>query len=176
MFETKTLTAPTVAVDTQTMAQIGLFAMLAIVSSVVPLLVNSQWVVGPIVNAVLFVSTVLLGPSAALFLALIPSPIALVSGTLPVALAPMVPFIMLGNAVLVLAFHLAWRRTLGGAVALAAVLKFGFLFGTVLFVMTTLVPQQLHLALQTAMGMPQLITALLGGLLAVSVLKVLKKV
>ena len=52
-------------------------------------------------NAVLIIAAVLLSPFEAVLIGLVPSAVALSSGLLPLALAPMVPFIMIGNAILV---------------------------------------------------------------------------
>ena len=81
------------------------FAILLGVSVAVPYLKN-QLVTGSIVNATLFLAVVTLGLREAIMIGLIPSLISISVGLLPIVLAPMLPFIMLGNATLVSIFDL----------------------------------------------------------------------
>jgi hypothetical protein len=148
------------------------FALLLAVSMVAPLLRLPQLYTGSIVNATLLVAAVVLGPRAAVTLGLLPSTFALMSGQLPVRLAPLVPLIVTGNALLVVVFH--WIRQWGwwAAVVAAAVAKFCWLFGT-----TSLLSAAIGLAgpaatlALTLMGWPQLLTALSGGVIAYGVLR-----
>jgi len=87
----------------------------------------------------------------------------------------MIPFISLGNAVLVILYGLLCQRSRWLALGIAAMAKFIFLYGTV----TLLVARPLRLetagspqavtipeSLLAMMSWPQLITAITGGLLA----------
>lgn len=154
---------------------IALFAALLVAIAGLPAIIHSQYVTGPLVNAALLIATATLGAVPAIMLGMISSPIALASGLLPLPLAPMVPFIMLGNAVLVLAFHSLYKRSFVSAVAAAAVLKFALLSGTVAYVLSTMLPAPLVKTLGVMMGLPQLVTALLGGVLAYGALLAVKK-
>jgi hypothetical protein len=89
-------------------------------------------------------------------------------------MAPMVPFIMLGNIALVAAFASLYDRSAAMAVAAGAVIKFVLIGGTALFLMSKLVPVAMQATLVSMMGLPQLITALMGGVIAVSVLRIVK--
>ena len=75
------------------------FILLTGIAVTAPLLGPQQAISGSIVNAVLFISVVLLGVRGAILIALVPSLIALSVGLLPPILAPMIPFIMTGNAI-----------------------------------------------------------------------------
>ena len=148
------------------------FAVLLIVSMVTPLLRLPQLFTGSIVNATLLVAAVALGPRAAVTLGFLPSAFALMSGQLPVQLAPLVPLIVTGNALLVVVFHRLRRRGWWVGVVAAAVAKFCWLFGTtsLLSAAIGLTGPAATLAL-TLMGWPQLVTALSGGVIAYAVLK-----
>jgi hypothetical protein len=148
------------------------FALLLAVAMVAPLLRLPQLFTGSIVNATLLVATVALGPRAAVTLGFLPSAFALMSGQLPARLAPLVPLIVTGNALLVVVFHWARRRGWWVGVVAAAVAKFCWLFGTtsLLSVAIGLAGSAATLAL-TLMGWPQLVTALSGGVIAFAVLK-----
>ena len=72
-------------------------------------LVHSQLVTGTLVNAALFAAVMLMGFRAAAAVALVPSLIALAVGTLPVAMAAMIPYIMASNVALAGVFALLKR-------------------------------------------------------------------
>ncbi len=63
-----------------------------------------QPVTGPLINAMLLLTAVLFGNVAGVLLGCLTPGLALVRGQLPLALAPMVPFIAVGNALLVFIF------------------------------------------------------------------------
>ena len=84
--------------------KILLFIGLMAIAIVIPHYVHNQFITGPIVNAVLFISAVMLGTGNAILIGLFPSMVALVSGLLPVPLAPMVPLIMISNTILIVVF------------------------------------------------------------------------
>ena len=73
------------------------------IAVVAPYFLN-QLITGSIVNALLFISVSVLGLQAAFLLCLIPSLISLYTGLLPLALTPIVPFIIVGNTFLILVF------------------------------------------------------------------------
>jgi len=68
--------------------------------------IHSQWITGSIVNMVLILSVFLVGVRGAVLIGLLPSTIALGTGLLPAALAPMLPFIIISNIILVLVFSI----------------------------------------------------------------------
>lgn len=151
----------------------NVFVLLLGVSIVAPLLRLPQLVTGSIVNATLLVAAVVLGPRAAISIGMLPSLFAAMSGQLPPPLVPLVPLIVVGNALFVLVFHLVRRRGWWLAVASASAVKFGWLLGaTSLLILTTglLAGPAAGLALGV-MGWPQLVTAICGGMIAFAVLR-----
>ncbi|MDW7649722.1 MAG: ECF transporter S component [Bacillota bacterium] len=119
---------------------------------------------GPLVNFMLAVSAVLVGPAAGVFIGSVTPWIALLIGILPVPLAPAVPFIMVGNAVYclligILAKNLVFRSI---GVVLGSLAKYAVISGAAAYVLT------LPSALAQALLLPQLVNALLGGLVALS--------
>jgi hypothetical protein len=161
----KTLAIP----DTKAVVK---FLGLAIVAIFLPFFIHLQWITGPVVNAVLILAVFLLGIRSALFIALIPSVIALSSGLLPTPLAPMVPFIMLGNAVLVICvdwFARNYQNKVKGywaGVSMGALLKFALLFYASDVVIGLLAKQELAVKVAQMMSWPQFVTAVAGGVLA----------
>lgn len=159
-----------------TKIKVGLFGVLLAILVIVPAFVHIQWLTGPMVNAVLIITAVLIGPMEAVMLGLMPSTVALSTGLLPIALAPMVPFIMLSNAILVAVFHYSRKKNYFLAVGVAAFLKFVFLHQAVSLIMTKFLPDKLTSKLAIMMSWPQFFTAVIGGIIAYALLKGLKKV
>lgn len=154
---------------------IAQFAALLGIAVLAPLL-YSQPVTGAIVNATLFVSAVLLGTQSAILIGLIPSLIALSVGLLPIALAPMVPFIITGNAILILVFGFFKKKNYWLGVISAGVLKFLFLFSSSSIVIDLILKKEIAQKAAAMMSLPQLFTALAGGAIAYLILKSVKKI
>lgn len=146
------------------------FVFLIGIATIVPLF-HQQMITGPIVNATLFAATILLGTTGGIFVGLIPSLIALSVGTLPAALAPMIPYIMLSNAILVLTFSFLKERNYWLAIGVSSFLKFIFLFSSSSLVINLLLRKELAQSVASMMSWPQLVTALLGGGLAWIILR-----
>jgi len=138
-------------------------------------LFHNQFITGPIVNATLLAAVALVGMQGAIFICLIPSVIALSVGTLPAVLAPMVPFIMIGNVILVSTFGYLRNKNYWLGLVSGSVLKFAFLFGTSSIVTNLLLNQQVAAKVAAMMSWPQLVTALAGGLLAYGFLRSTKR-
>ena len=138
-----------------------------------------QIVTGSCVNAVLAVSVLLGGLWCGLTVALVSPFCAFLLGIGPQLIA-IIPAIALGNAVLVLVLHFVygkhiWRRVL--AWLGAAVAKFGVLYLVVVQLICRVLPlKQPQIDTFTAMfSAPQLVTALIGGGVALLIVPVLKK-
>ncbi len=172
MLNTKSIALPNLGIRGKAIT----ISVLLLISIVVPTFVHSQFITGPLVNAILLIAAVLVGPFEAVFIGLVPSTVALSSGLLPVALAPMVPFIMISNAVYVGVFHYIRTKSFSWGVIVASIIKFAFLYSIVTLLMKTLLAEQLVAKLAVMMSWPQLATALAGGVIAYIILKALKKV
>ncbi len=170
MAQTKTL------VLNKTLAiTIAKFAVLLGIATITPALIHYQPVTGPIVNATLFLAVVLLGTQSAILIGLIPSVIALSVGLLPSPLAPMVPFIMLSNTVLIIAFALLRKKNFRLGIVSASLLKFLFLFSTSFVIINLIAQKPIAQKVAQMLSWPQLVTALGGGLIAYLILKMTKK-
>jgi hypothetical protein len=152
--------------------------LLAFLIFFIPAFVHQQFLTGPLINALLILALLYLGKNQALFLALIPSTVALTRGLLPLALAPMVPFIMISNCLYILVFaqlrtsHLTKNLLL---ILLAAIVKTFFLFLISKLLMENMLVAPLSSKIASMMSWPQLWTAVLGGVLALSIDQALKK-
>jgi len=133
--------------------------------------IHNQFLTGSLVNATLFIAAATLGLGGAVLISFLPSLFALLTGTLPLALAPLLPFIMLSNLVLVLSFTALKKTNFWWRISLAAALKFIFLYIISSLAVNLLFHGALAGVALTVLGLPQLLTALLGGTLAFLVLK-----
>jgi len=166
------------------LAKVLTFATVSILSFFVPFtLGHSQWLVGTIVNACLFLTAMYLPKKYFIPLAILPSlgvlARGLVFGPLTMFLVYFLPFIWLGNLILLYVFEYTTNLTgvrfrgynLLYGVTGSAVGKFAFLFLVAnIYYNFQIVPA---IFLQT-MGVFQLFTALSGGAIAFIILKSLK--
>ncbi len=141
----------------------------------------NNFIVGPVVNAVLLVATAAAGVWSGAAISLIAPLVSAFTNKAPIA--PLVigfsPFIIIGNLIIVLSFHFLRKKSSRGfipgsvlGVAAGSVLKFGFLYAAI-SVFTSLVdmkPQQAA-ALTNLFSWPQLFTAVAGGVIALVILK-----
>lgn len=144
-----------------------------------------QFVTGSCVNAVLAVSVLAGGLTCGLTVALISPVLAFLLGIAPLAVT--VPAIMVGNALFVVLLALLYKGRLYGIPALlaAAAAKFAALYAIVVWLICgvfspallaagTLKPPMLQ-ALPATFSWPQLVTALIGGGIALLIVPTLRK-
>lgn len=141
------------------------FVVLVGVATVAPLF-KQQIITGSIVNATLFIAAMSLGIRGAILVGIVPSLISLSVGLLPLALAPMVPFIIASNAILIFVFNYLHNKNYWLRIISAGFLKFIFLFGTSTIIIDLFLKKEIAHSIARMMSWPQLLTALLGGLLA----------
>ena len=142
----------------------------------------SQFVTGSMVNLLLVTATLVSGLVSGLTVAAISPFFAFMLGIGPKFIA-LVPFVALGNIVLVLVWGLLCQKnmntkTMTAALVLGAVLKFAALYGGIVkFAIPTLLalPEKQAVVMGANFSWPQLITAVLGGFLAMLIAPTLKK-
>lgn len=136
----------------------------------------SQPLVGPLVNFTLIIGAGLVGTTSAIIVGCLTPLIAFFFGIMP--LFPLVPFIMVGNALFVLIFNIIRRNMniLGGisGVIVAALVKFIFLAVSVRYFVILIIPK-VPPKLIAAFSLPQLYTALIGGVLAIIIMKFIRR-
>ncbi|MCX7771762.1 MAG: ECF transporter S component [Clostridia bacterium] len=139
---------------------------------------QNNFIVGPVVNAVLLIATQMTGLSGGLVIAII-APIASAL-TNKAAIAPIIlafsPCIIAGNAILVLAYYFLKKRKKLVGVAAGAIGKSVFLYGAILiFIGLMKLNPKVGAALTLLFSWPQLVTAILGGMIALAILPVLER-
>lgn len=140
----------------------------------IPLGPNGNFIVGPLVNACLLIAAASVGIGAGAIIAVITPFTALLTGA---AIPPLfIPFIAIGNFLIVLGFYLLMKKSKIAGVILGSVLKFGFLFASIrFFVNFAAVNPKKAVNLVAMFSIPQLITALMGGVIALIVIRALGK-
>lgn len=140
----------------------------------------NQFFVGPIVNTVLLITTYICGTKWGVITGILTPILAFLVGQLAAPLAPFIPFIAIGNIVYVLIFGFLKQNKLSQVIGIiiGSLTKFLFLYFaavklTHLFKLN--IPQKVLNTLAVAMGIPQLITALIGGAIAFAIIGILAK-
>lgn len=146
------------------------FVVLLSITMAAPLLHN-QIITGSLVNAMLFISVAVSGLFGASLICLLPSIFALYTGTLPFSLAPLIPFIMAGNLILVLTFYFFRKYNYWLGAISASLLKFLFLFIVSSVIINYFLSGTAAKAATVMFSWLQLLTALSGGVLAYLILK-----
>ncbi|MCR3759578.1 ECF transporter S component [Clostridium felsineum] len=146
---------------------------------------DSQVFVGPAVNAILILSAFVSGTGLGIMVGIFTPLLAFLLGQLNPMLGPFIPFVMIGNALYVLCFGLLKNKGMilsYTGIVIAAVVKFAFLdlSATKIVHALNILPkgQKGQLAtklLAKSMTTPQLITGLIGGIIAVIIISILKR-
>ena len=126
-----------------------------------------QPITGPLINTVLYLAALLVGSWGGIIIGVCTPVIAFMRGILPAPLGPMIPFIALGNGVLVVVFSLLKGKNKIFGIIIASLAKYLILFTAVSFIVD--VPDKIA----QIMSLPQLFTALSGGVIAMLAYKAL---
>lgn len=134
---------------------------------------NSNFIVGPLVNACLAISAVFAGLWGGIVISVLSPFTSLVNNHAPIAAAllPFAPFIAAGNAVYVTIFKLSYRKSKAAGIIAGSTAKSAFLYGSVLLFLRLFNFPKFSKTLLFLFGWPQLVTALIGGFIALAVVK-----
>lgn len=127
-----------------------------------------QLITGPLINTVLYLSALLVGGWGGIIVGICTPVIAFIRGILPPPLGPVVPFIVLGNGILVVIFSLLKEKNKILGIILASLVKYLVLYAAVNYVV------DVPVKIAQIMGLPQLFTAILGGVIALITYKALR--
>lgn len=167
----------------QNLIRSGLFLAIAIVFQIIgknfPQV--SQFLVGPVVNSVLLLTAYVCGTNYGIAAAALTPVLALLLGQFPALLASFIPFIIIGNMIYVFVFGILKNKTQPGkyiGAVLGSFLKYFFLYlsaSKLVLLLGLGIPQKILPKLTAMMGLPQLITALFGGAIAIIIIEILKR-
>lgn len=158
----------------------GVLLALAIVFQMMGRFLGPQnnFIVGPLINAILLVSTAATGVWGGVAISVIAPFVSAFTNKAPIAqfILPFSPFIALGNVILVLCFYFLYKKSKAAAIASGAIFKFAFLYASVvLFTRLFGVPDKFAKIMTALFSWPQLVTAAIGGVLAVIVIRLLRR-
>ena len=135
---------------------------------------QNQFIVGPIVNAVLFWVALRVGIVNAIFIAVVPSSIALLRGMLPPQAILAIPYIIAGNIAMIMTFS-----ALAGQFKKSVFLYFGVvasaLVKTAVIFLPVLYLLKLTGVIAFMLSWPQLVTAVIGGFIVIKTQKYFQK-
>ena len=162
----------------------AIFIALLIVLQAATAPLGNPLITGSIVNLLLITSVMTCGLSSGLTVAVVSPVVAKFLGIGP--LWALIPFIAVGNIVLVFLWHFIGNRNIGGkkyiayivALIVAAVAKFLVLYIGIVKIAVPIfwgLPEPQAAVISNMFSIPQLITALVGGALAVVLFPRLKK-
>ena len=162
----------------------AIFIALLIVLQAATAPLGNPIITGSIVNLLLIISVMTCGLSSGLTVSVVSPVIAKFLGIGP--LWALIPFIAAGNMVLVLLWHFIGNRSIGGkkytayivALIVAAIVKFIVLYVGIVQIAVPIflgLPEPQAAIISNIFSIPQLITALVGGALAVVLFPRLKK-
>ncbi len=136
-----------------------------------------QQITGPLVNALLFVATIMLGVRNALLICFLPSIMAYSVGTLPFFMWPMIPVIILSNILLVLLFSKLQKKNYWLGVVVASFVKFVFIYSVATLLASEFIKNPMFVKVAgLMMGYMQLVSAVVGGIIAWVFLKSIKRI
>ena len=171
-------------ITTKQLVQTALLLALCIVFQTLKAL--SVYITGSLVNAVLILATLSIGLFGGLMIALASPVVAFLLGATPVMnlIPAMIPVVMAGNSIVVLAVYFLKKKNLVAGLLTGAVCKAGFLWLAVWFAILPLfsgnIPEAKRAVMvatvKTQFSLTQLITALIGSLIAWLVWARMKKV
>jgi riboflavin transporter FmnP len=142
---------------------------------------TSTYIIGSLVNLALIVSVLMIDVKGGLVVAVLAPIIAFFQGHIPQAMPLMILFVAIGNAMIVIAYALLYRESFTSkilALAVGAVTKFLVLYVLVIKLALLLYPEvgdKVKAVLSINFSWPQLITASIGGVLALLIVPLLKK-
>lgn len=172
----KAKASKSVRIIAKTAILLALVIIVQMVGRLIPAPANN-FIVGPLVNACLLIATAATGLWGGVIISIIAPFTSLINNHSAIAsvLLPFAPFVAVGNIVFVIAFSLIMKKNEYVAAVVSSVLKFGFLWGAIIsFLQLTGITQNKE-ALVSMFSLPQLITALMGSMIAILVIKALGK-
>lgn len=143
---------------------------------------HTQFIIGSLVNMALVVSAGIVNVYAGLVISIAAPVVAFLQGQLPAMLPWMIPIVAVGNILIVLGYALLKKRSKVVGIIAGAVAKWGFLFYAVRYMLNMVkgsIPDNIFNKISAAFSFtfswPQLVTALIGGFVALLVIKALKE-
>lgn len=169
---------------TRTALLLALTLLFQSLRSLIPLPTDlSLFIVGSLVNGSLLVTTHMVGLNSGIIISIITPVVAFFQGHL--AFPVLIPIVALGNIILVFLYHILRKKSQWIALISGALIKTVFLYFAIVhfalpvLIVPTIPTKQAEVLLKVMsfnFSWPQIITAMIGGILAFSIIPVLTKI
>ncbi len=155
-----------------------LLAVVVAVQMVGRILPFNNFIVGPMVNLCILVAAMTAGIGGGVAIAVLSPFTSLINNHAPLAAALLLyaPVISVANLILVLVFYFLYNKNKYAGVILGSILKFGFLYGSINLFLNIFEFPKFAQRLLGMFSWPQLVTALIGGFIAIPVIARIRKV
>ncbi|EPR13472.1 ECF transporter S component [Ruminiclostridium papyrosolvens] len=137
----------------------------------------NNFIVGPLVNMCVLVAAITAGIGGGVAIAVLSPFTSLINNHAPLAAALLLyaPVISVANLILVIVFYLLYNKNKYAGVVLGSILKFGFLYGSINLFLNIFQFPKFAQRLLAMFSWPQLVTALIGGFIAIPVIMRMRK-
>lgn len=169
-----------VQVLTRTAVLVALALVFQNLRVVIGTLPYSQFIIGSLVNAVLIIAAGAVNVYSGIVVSVITPIVAYLQGQLPLPI--IIPVVAIGNALIVVVYHLLQKYNKYVGVISGSIVKALFLYLGIqqaLKIVQGTIPDaqftKISTALSASFSWPQLVTALIGGFIALLVLKMLNR-
>ncbi|WP_024834101.1 ECF transporter S component [Ruminiclostridium josui] len=137
----------------------------------------SNFIVGPLVNMSILVAAMTAGIGGGVAIAILSPFTSLVNNHAPLATALLLyaPAISVANLILVIVFYFLYSKNKYAGIVLGSILKFGFLYGSINLFLNIFQFPKFAQKLLAMFSWPQLVTALIGGIIAIPVITRISK-
>ncbi len=154
-----------------------LLAIVVVVQMVGRSIPNNNFIVGPLVNLCLLVATMTAGLTGGVTIAVLSPFTSLINNNAPIATAllPFAVVIALANVTFVLIFYFLYNKNKYIGLVLGALAKFGLLFVGIRVFLNIFDYSKFTKKLFELFSWPQLVTALIGGIIAIPVIYSVRK-
>ncbi len=149
-----------------------LLAVVVVVQMVGKSLPFNNFIVGPLVNLCVLVAAMIAGIGGGVAIAVLSPFTSLINNHAPLASALLLyaPVISVANLILVIVFYFLYNKNKYAGVILGSILKFGFLYGSINLFLNIFQFPKFSKILLALFSWPQLVTALVGGFIAIPVI------
>ncbi len=154
-----------------------LLAVVVVVQMAGRSLPYSNFIVGPLVNMCILIAAMTAGIGGGVVIAVLSPFTSLINNhaALAAALLLYAPVISVANLILVIVFYFLYNRNKYAGVILGSILKFGFLYGSINLFLNIFEFPKFAQKLLAMFSWPQLVTALIGGFIAIPVIIRIRK-
>ncbi|AZR74191.1 hypothetical protein BBF96_12760 [Anoxybacter fermentans] len=150
-------------------------ALLLIITIILQMIALPQFLIDPLVNMMIFLAIILIGPYSAGMIGLLTPWIAFKNGTLPLPLEPAIPYIISGNLVMIGIFEYFYRKKYSYKLYNILIILLSSLAKFLVITLSVEYYLELPETVIKTIQLPQLVNTIIGGVLAIIISKILRK-